>query len=121
MEPNSLNWTAVIIGTVMAYGLGMIWFSPLLFGRGWSAGSHNLKPPKTMPVAAMAAVFAGTFLLALTIGLAGTGTGLVAIATAAVLVAGMSLYGQKSTYAVLVDGGYVAAMGALMLAAQAVL
>jgi hypothetical protein len=33
----NLNWLAVGAGTIGAFLLGMIWFSPLMFGKGWAA------------------------------------------------------------------------------------
>ena len=42
--PANLNWPAVLLGTALAFGLGMVWFGPL-FGRSWAAGSHNITPP----------------------------------------------------------------------------
>jgi hypothetical protein len=57
-----VNWPAVLLGTVLAFGLGMIWFSPRMFGKIWSEGSHGIAPPAQMPVAAMVVQFIGTFL-----------------------------------------------------------
>ena len=41
-----VNWPAVVLGTVLAFGLGMLWFSPKMFGKIWARGSHNLRPPE---------------------------------------------------------------------------
>ena len=121
----SLNWLAIIVGTVLAFGLGMLWFSPAMFGKAWSAGSHNLQPPEKPPMAAMAIMLAGTFLLALVVGMTAQtealATAIVAILAAAVIVAGMDLFSQKSGKATLIDAGYIVAMGVLMIGAQGVL
>lgn len=121
----AMNWGAVALGTVLAYALGMLWFSPRMFGRAWSAGSHNITPPASVPVAAMGAQLVATLLLALAIGLTETAEDLVAalliILTGAMLQLAGGLFSQKSLAAALIDGAYVIAMGALMIVAQAIL
>jgi hypothetical protein len=122
MEFATVNWPAVAVGAIAAYGLGMIWFSPLAFGRGWAAGSHGIRPPATPPVAAMTVQLLGTIAMALVIGLTETRdmliTAIAAILAAALLVAGMDLFSQKTGRATLIDAGYVVAAGALMILAQ---
>ena len=122
--PANLNWPAVLLGTALAFGLGMVWFGPL-FGRSWAAGSHNITPPARPPVAAMSTQLLGTVLLALVVGVTETtgalGTAIAAILAAAVLQLAGGLFSQKTAAAALIDGGYVVAMGALMILAQAVL
>lgn len=124
MNAGDLNWLAVLAGTAAAFAFGMAWFSPRLFGRTWSSGSHGITAPERAPVGAMALTFAGLFLLALVVGMTETaeaiGTAIGAILAAAALVAGMDLFSQKSAGATAVDAGYVAASGALMIVAQAI-
>lgn len=125
MEISALNWPAVITGTLAAFGLGMIWFSPMMFGKAWARGSHDLQPPSSPPVAALAVQLAGTFALALVVGLTAATdallTAIAAILAAALLIAGMDLFSQKSTAAVMIDAGYILAGGVLMIVAQALL
>ena len=120
-----VNWPAVALGTVLAFGLGMLWFSPRMFGKGWSLGSHILQPPATLPLAAMLTQFIGTALMAWIIGVTAVANALAAaflvILAIAVLQLAAGLFSQKSRYAALVDAGYVVAMGALMIFAQAIL
>ena len=119
-----VNWLAILAGTVAAYALGMVWFDQI-FGRVWATGSHNITPPATPPLAAKAVQLVGTFLMALLIGATETvqdlPTAVVAIPAIAALQLGGSLFSQKSRGAALVDGGFVVAMGAVMIAAQAIL
>ena len=121
---SNVNWLAVIVGTVLSFGLGMVWFGQI-FGKVWAAGSHNLRRPESLPLAAMLAQLTGTFLLALVIGATETiqdlPTAIVAILAFAALQLGGSLFSQKSTAAALVDGSFVVAMGVVMIGAQAVL
>jgi hypothetical protein len=119
-----VNWSAVIVGAIAAFALGMVWFGPL-FGRVWAAGSHGITRPERPPVLAMAVQLAGTFLMAWVIGATATVDALVTavcliLAIAALQVAG-GLFSQKSAGAALVDGGFVLAMGVVMIATQGLL
>ena len=73
----------------------------------------------------MAAQLIGTFLMALAIGATETVQDLpaavVLILAIAALQFGGSLFSQKSTGAAVIDGGFVVAMGVVMIAAQAIL
>ena len=121
----NVNWLAVIVGTVVAYGLGMLWFSPRMFGIGWAAGNRDLQAPSSPPVSAMIVQLIGVFLLALVVGVTETTnalmTAILAILAAAVLIAGGGLFAQKNGYAVSVEAGYIVVAGVLMIAAQAIL
>lgn len=125
MDADLLNWPAVLTGTVLAFGLGMVWFSPVMFGTRWSEGSHGITAPDKPPVLAMVVTFLGLFLLALVVGMTETaqaiGTAIAGIFAVALTVAGMDLFSQKSGGATLVDAGYIVACGALMIGAQAIL
>ena len=125
MDIALMNWPAVVLGTVLAFGLGMIWFSPILFGKAWSTGSHGIAPPDSPPVMAMVVQLVGTFLLASLVGMTETneaiGTAIIGILAVALTVAGMDLFSQKTGKATLVDAGYIVAAGALMIVAQGLL
>ncbi len=125
IDVTPLNWPAVIAGTIAAFVLGMLWFSPALFGKSWSTGSHNIQPPASPPMLAMAVQLIGTFALALVIGMTETyqaiGAALMAIIAAALLIAGMDLFSQKTVKATVIDASYIAVSGVLMIAAQALL
>lgn len=125
MDIALMNWPAVGLGTIAAFALGMLWFSPKLFGNTWSAGSHDIQPPDAPPLLAMAIQLTGTLVLALIIGITET-AGAIFVAIGAVLavalfVAGMDLFSQKSGKATWVDAGYVLACGVVMIAAQGIL
>ena len=125
MDIAMMDWGAVALGTVLAFGLGMVWFSPKMFGRAWSTGSHNLEPPESPPVLAMVMQLLATLALAVMVGIAETAGALGFAAgitvTVALFVAGMDLFSQKTGGATAVDAGYVLANGALMIGAQLVL
>lgn len=123
-ELANVNWLAVIVGTVVAFALGMAWFSPKMFGKTWADGSHNLQPPSSPPIGAMIVELLGIFTLALVVGITATTdaliTAILAIIAAAILVLGSGIFSQKSSAAAMIDAGYVVAAGAIMIAAQGI-
>ena len=36
---SGVSWLAVIVGAIVAFLLGWLWYSPQLFGEKWAAGS----------------------------------------------------------------------------------
>ena len=120
----NLNWLAVIVGTVVAYLLGMLWFSPKMFGPAWSGGMNDLQPPSSPPALAMFVQLAGTFALALVVGLTAVqdmlATAILAILAVAILQAGSGLFKQNAGKTVTIDASYTIAMGAIMIIAQGV-
>lgn len=119
-----VNWPAVIAGTIVAFALGMAWFGRL-FGKPWREGSHGIEAPARLPITAVTLQFLGTFLMAWLIGATASvnalGTAFVAIAAIATLLLAGSLFSQKSPAAALIDGGFVVAMGAVMILFQGLL
>lgn len=123
-ELSNVNWLAVIVGTALAFGLGMAWFSPKMFGKTWASGSGDITPPSSPPMAAMMVELLGIFTLALVVGITATTdaliTAILAIFAAAILILGSGLFGQKTGAAAMIDAGYVVAAGAIMIAAQGI-
>lgn len=35
MDASSVNWLAVVVAALTMFGLGGIWYSPMLFAKGW--------------------------------------------------------------------------------------
>ena len=61
MEISNINFFALIVAAVASFGLGAIWYSPLLFSKAWqkAVGLTNEELAK----ANMALVFGSSFLL----------------------------------------------------------
>ena len=118
----NLNWLAVIVGAVIAYGLGWLWYGPL-FGKAWMGGL-GIKAPEKLPVAAMAMQALATFGLAwvfgVTAGNNALATVILVVATVIAFVVASGLYAQKPGRAVAIEAGYILAMAVVMFAAQAV-
>jgi hypothetical protein len=121
---DGVSWTAIIAGTIAAFALGMLWFNPRLFGKGWAAGSHGITPPASPPVGSLVVQLAGTFLTAWVIGITAVSNQLLTAILVVLAIAGLQLAGgllsQKSAYAATIDGSYVVAMGILMIVAQGI-
>ncbi len=121
-----VDWIAVIVGAVLAFMLGWLWYSPKLFGRKWAEGV-GLDPagPAKLPAAAMAFQAAGTFLLSWVVGITAKNNALLTIILVAVtimaLIAAGGNFTNKSRYAITAEAGFVAAMVIVMIAVQGIL
>lgn len=119
-----VNWLAVIVGFVLAFGLGWLWFSPKLFGKKWAEG-NGLDPngPDKMPMNAMITQAVGTFLLAWVVGVTAKNDAILTIiliaVTMAVLNSASSMFTNKGTYVRNVDAGFTLAMVVLMIIVHA--
>jgi len=125
MIPETLNWPAVILGTVVAFGAGWLWYGKL-FTTVWMTGSKLTEADRDpVPVLAMILQLVGLFLLALVIGVTATtdalGTAILAILAASVLIMSGDSFSRKSAAATAIDGGYAILAGALMILCQGIL
>ena len=51
---SNVDWIAVIIGAVLSFLLGWLWYSPMLFGPKWAEGvGVEMGKANEMPVGAM--------------------------------------------------------------------
>jgi len=122
----SLNWLAVIVGAVLSFLAGWLWFSPKLFGEKWAEGSRvELGKADEMPKLAMAAQAIALLLISTLIGLtAASGalfTAIIAILGIAAFSVSVGAFVKKTNYALMVDGGYVILFGVIMIAVQGIL
>ena len=120
-----VSWAAVVVGAILAYVLGMLWYSPKLFGKAWMKGS-GISPDHNKPMMpAMVNQAAGIFLLAWVIGITAT-TNSLAFAlliafTIAVLIKASGLFSGKNHTAVIIDATYILAMVVVMILTHAVI
>ncbi len=124
--PQSLDWLAVIAGTILSFLLGWLWYSPVLFGKKWAEGvGVSLGSADNMPKQAMIFQLAGTFLLACVIGITTAGgtpvTTLLVILTVCCLIVANGFFAQKSHYAIVVEATFIPAMGLIMVICQTIL
>lgn len=120
-----VNWLAVIIGAVLSFALGWLWYSPKLFGVKWAEGV-GMKPGEAqqMPMQPLIVQAIGTFLLSWLVGVTAKNNALFTIALAAVafmvLVDASGHFTGKSTYARLTEMGFIAAMVVVMIVVQGI-
>lgn len=122
---SNVNWLAVIIGTIVSFIIGWLWYSPILFGKKWAEGSGvELGTASSMPVAAMVTQLVSTFFLALLVGVTAAQNALATIILVVLTIAGfvmsVGLFVKKSTFAILVDGGFIVIMGVVMIIIQGI-
>lgn len=120
----NVNWTAVLVGFFAAYALGFLWYG-ILFRKSWAAGHGLAAPPERLPLAAMLLQAAGTFLLALLVGMAEAAgqlleAVLIVLCIMAFLGAG-ALFTMRSGTVVAIETGYILSMGIVLLLVQAIL
>ena len=122
----NVNWIAVIVGFVLSWLLGWLWYSPKLFGTKWAAGKGvDLGTSSDMPVAAMITQAIGTFLLSWIVGITAANdallTVLLVVLTIMALLMSNGLFGKSTRYTITTEVGFVAAMAVIMIAAQGIL
>lgn len=120
-----LNWLAIGLGTIVAFMLGWLWYSPVLFGEKWASGSGvSLDKAAKMPAMAMITQLLALFCLALVIGITAEVealiTAILVILCCAFFAASAGGFSQKSSYAIKVDVGYRIVVGIVMILLQGI-
>ena len=121
-----VNWLAVGIGAVLSFGLGALWFSPMMFGEKWAAGvGIEMGEGATQPKAALVLQLVGTCLLAWLIGIAAASDALMLAIlitlTISVLMIASGLFDGNGHYAAVVEGVFPSVMFVIMMLCHAVL
>jgi hypothetical protein len=72
-----LNWLAVIVGSLIYFALGAVWFTPMAFGRPWmrSIGFDPEKQPPQMSQLVYAAPLVAILAAGIAIGMLAAATG----------------------------------------------
>lgn len=121
----NVNWLAVIVGAIVAYGLGWLWYSPKIFGTKWAEGTGvTMDTSSGPPMTAMLMQAVGTFLLAWVIGVTAANnallTAILIVLTIVFLFIAGGLYCKKSRYAIATEAGYVVVMALVMIVCQGI-
>ena len=122
---SGVSWTGVIVGAILAFLVGWLWYSPKLFGPKWAEGvGVDMGTASEMPVAAMAFQFAGLFLMSWFVGVTAKNEALltVILATIAFSVLAMSgsLFAKQSMAAAKINFGYWIVALIVMIIAQGI-
>ncbi len=121
----NISWLSVVIGAVVAFLVGWLWYSERLFGKGWAEGSRvELGSANEMPMGAMAAQIIGLVLMSWFVAVTAANNALltVILATTAftVLAYGGNMFSRKNAYARNADAGYWVASLAIMIVVQGI-
>ena len=121
----NVQWLPVIVGAVLAYMLGALWYSERMFMRKWKAGIGT-PAIAHMPMApGMIAQAFGTFFFAWIIGIADArdslGLALLVGFTIAVFIKANGFFAGKTRYAIAIEAGFVLAMLVVFLLVHSVL
>ena len=123
---SNVNWLAVIVGAIVSFLLGWLWYSPKLFGEKWAEEAKvEFVEDGKMPISPLITQLIATFCLSWVVGVtaaAGTLSTMILIAVTVVLlmVAG-GMFSQKSRYTIATEAGFVVVMVVIMIIAQALL
>jgi len=122
---SQVSWLAVGVGTIAAFLVGWLWYSPKLFGTKWAEGSGvEMGSASSMPVFPMVSQLVALFLLSMVVGITATAealiTAILAILAVATFVVSTGSFGQKSMAAVTIDFFYIVVAGVVMIICQGI-
>ena len=120
-----VSFAGVIVGTVVAFLVGWLWYSPLLFGKRWAHDQGlDLGTAQDMPFAAMGAQFAGLFLMSWFVGVTAVSNALLTVILATVaftlLAYSGGLFARQTDYVRNVNAGYWIAALVVMIICQGI-
>ena len=75
-----VDFLAVLVGAVVSFLLGWLWFSPKLFGVKWAEGvGVSLAAPQKMPMGAMGSQIVGLLLMSRFVGVTAVSSALLTV------------------------------------------
>ena len=118
-----VSWIGVVVGAVVAFLVGWLWYSPMLFGKQWAAGNNiEMGSASTMPMPAMITQAIGLLLISWFVGVTAVEsklwTFILAVIGFGVLQASGELFTKKPTSVMWIDFGYLIAAAVVMFIAQ---
>ncbi len=117
------DWMAVSVGAIVAFAIGMFWYSPKFLGTMWMKEKSAPFTPWPLPLALIAqagATFLHSWVIALAFASSLPFTILVALMISGTIKAG-GLFDGKGRTAILVEVCYSLVMSAVMIAANILL
>ncbi len=117
----NVNWIAVLIGAVVSFAIGGLWYSPKLFGLKWAEGVRlTTEQAGEMSLPAMLLQALATFLLSWLVGITAANeallTAILITLTISLLVISAGLFAKKSLYAIFTEAGFIVVMVFVMIA-----
>ncbi len=122
---NGVNFVGVVVGAVVAFLAGWLWYSPKLFGPKWAEGvGVEMGTAGEMPVGAMVSQVIGLLLVSWFVGVTAVSNALltVLLAVIAFAVLGYSggMFRKNSAYARVTDAGYWVVSVVIMIICQGI-
>ena len=120
-----ISWIGVVVGAVVAFLVGWVWYHEKVFGAKWAAGSRvEMGTAASMPVFAMVTQLVGLAVLSLVVGITAQFdmliTALLSIFAVAILIVSMGAFVKKTRYALTVDFLYMVVAGVVMIVSQGI-
>ena len=118
----NVHFLSLIVGAVLSFLLGWLWYSPQVFGVKWAEGSGiKMGAANNMPAEAMGAQGLGLLLMSWFVNAAGGTYGALGVIAFTVMGYSGNSFSGKSQYAKCVDAGYWLACFGVMLVVRKVL
>ncbi len=107
----NVSWIAVVVGAIVSFLVGWLWYSPKLFGTKWAAGVNvDLGSADEMPIGAMATNMLGLLLMSWFVGVTAANEALLTVILATLaftcLAWSNGSFSKHSNYANAVSAGY---------------
>ncbi len=120
-----VSWLAVVVGAIVSFLAGWLWYSLKLFGAKWAEGTGvEMGTADDMPFGALGFLLVGLFLMSWFVGVTAVSNALltVILATLAFTVLAYSggMFAKKSAYARGVDAGYWIVSLVIMIICQGI-
>ena len=120
-----VNWIGVVVGAVLSFLVGWLWYSPKLFGAKWAEGvGVEMDTADKMPAAAMGAQMLGLLLMSWFVGVTAVSNALLTVILAtvafAVLAWSNGAFARKPVYARNVESGYWIVSLVVMIVCQGI-
>lgn len=120
-----VSWLAVVIGAILSFLAGWLWYSPKLFGPKWAEGvGVKMGAAAEMPVGAMVSQAVGLLLMSWFVGVTAVSNALLTVILAAVaftvLAYSGGMFAKKSAYARNVEAGYWIVCLVIMIVCQGI-
>lgn len=120
-----VSWLAVIVGAVVSFLAGWLWYSPKLFGPKWAEGvGVEMGTANEMPVAAMASQMIGLLLMSWFVGVTAASDALLTVILGTIAFTVLAYSGgafrKNSAYARNTDAGYWVVALVIMVICQGI-
>lgn len=113
-----VNWLAVVVGSVISFIVGAIWYAPSFFGTKWKQGLGTPAVPNRPMVQSLLVEAVSCFLLAWLLALLvpySIWLAVLAALTAAVAVKANDMFSGKSNYTIATETGYMLVKAAIVI------